>query len=143
MAQSPHAWMSILTRGGQSVLVTLSLSTMVPSKEFVSYEDEEVNERKEGLNQFNSPPVFDDYGDEEILGFEDYGDEELLVFKGLREAIVPLSFGEGEELAQKEEFNISPYKVTCLLQADHVEITRDFYSSSFLVSSHESLCSES
>jgi len=33
--------------------------------------------------------------------------------------------------------------VTCLLQEDHVEITRDFHSSSFLVSYHESLCSES
>ena len=77
-----------------------------------------------------------------ILGFEDYGDEELFDFKGLGEALVPLSFCEDEELAHKEEFNISPCKVTCLHQ-DHVEITRDLHSSSFLVSSYESLCAES
>jgi len=52
----------------------------------VSCEDEEVNEREEALNQFDSPPIFDDYNDEEIVGFEDYGDEELLDFKGLGEA---------------------------------------------------------
>ena len=77
-----------------------------------------------------------------ILGFEDYGDEELLNFKGLGEALVPLSFCEDKELAHKEEFNISLYKVTCLHQEDHVEIARDFHSSSFLVSSRESLCSK-
>jgi len=75
-----------------------------------------------------------------ILGFEDYGDEELIDFKGLGEGLVPLSFCEDEELAYKEEFNISPYKVACIHQEDHVEIARDFHSSSFLVSSHESLC---
>jgi len=52
----------------------------------VSCEDEEVNEREEALNQFDSPPIFDDYNDEKIVGFEDYGDEELLDFKGLGEA---------------------------------------------------------
>jgi len=36
---------------------------MVPLKEFVSYEDEEVNEREEGSNQFDLPPIFDDHGD--------------------------------------------------------------------------------
>ena len=71
---------------------------MVPLKEFVSCEDEGVNEREEGLNQFDSPPIFDDYGDEQILGFEDYGDEELLDFKGLGEALFPFSFCEDEEL---------------------------------------------
>jgi len=116
---------------------------MVPLKEFVSCEDEAVNEREEGLNQFDSPLIFDDYGDEEILGFEDYGDEELSNFKGLGEALAPFSFCEDEELAHKEEFYISPHKVTCLHQEDHVKITRDFHSSSFLVSSHESLCFES
>jgi len=57
---------------------TLSLPTMLPLKEFVSYKDIEVNERKEGLNQFDLPPIFDDCGDKEILDFENYGDKELL-----------------------------------------------------------------
>jgi len=57
--------------------------------------------------------------------------------------LIPSSFCEEEELAHKEEFNTSPYKVTHLHQEDQVEIIRDFYSSSFLVSSHESLCFES
>jgi len=39
-----------------------------------------------------------------------YGDEELLDFTGLGEALLPLPFYEEEELAHKEEFNISPYK---------------------------------
>jgi len=118
---------------------------MVPLKEFISYEDEEVNEREDGLNQFDSPPIFDDYDDEEILGFEDYGDEELFIdFKRFRRSLSSfLSLCEDEELAHKEEFNFSPYKVTCLHQEDHVKITRDFHSFSFLVSSHESLCFES
>jgi len=50
-------------------------------KELVSYEDEE--EKDEGLSQFDPPPIFIGYGDEEILGFKDYGDEELLDFKEL------------------------------------------------------------
>jgi len=54
-----------------------------------------------------------------------------------------LCFCEEEELAHNEEFNISPYKVTCLHQEDQVRVTKDFYSSSFLVSSHESLCFKS
>jgi len=37
---------------------------MVPLKEFMSCEDKEVNEREEGLNQFDSPPIFDEHGDE-------------------------------------------------------------------------------
>jgi len=130
-------------KGSPKSSCTLNLPTMVPLKEFMCCEDEEVNEREEGLNQFDSPPIFNDYGDEEILGFEDYSDEELLDFKGLGEALVPLSLCDDEELACKEEFNISPYKVTCLHQEDHVEIRRDFQSSSFLVYYHDSLCSGS
>ena len=143
MAQSPHAWMSIFKKRSPKSSCTLSFPTMVPLKEFVFYEDEEVNEREEGSNQLDLPPSFDGYGDKEIVGFENYGDEELLHFKGLGEALVPSSFCEEEEPARKEEFNTSPYQVTCLHQEDQVEITRDFYSSSFLVSSHESLCFES
>jgi len=82
---------------------------MLPLKDLVSYQDEEVNEKAEGLNQFNPPPIFDDYGDEEILGFEDYGDEELLEFKELEEALAPLSFCEEEKLAHMGEFHVSPY----------------------------------
>jgi len=67
----------------------------------------------------------------------------LLDFKRLEEALLPSPFCEEEDIANKEEFNISPYKVACLHQEDQVEITRDFYSSSFLVSSHESLYFES
>jgi len=57
----------------------LSLPTVFPFKELVSYEDEE--EKEEGSSQFDPPLILVDYGDEEILGFEDYGDEELLDFK--------------------------------------------------------------
>ena len=42
---------------------------MLPLKDLVSYQDEEVNEKGEGLNQFGQPPIFHDYGDEEISGF--------------------------------------------------------------------------
>ena len=59
-------------------------------------------------NQFDLPPIFDDYGDKEVLGFENYGDEELLDCKQLGEALVPLCFIEEEELAHNVEFNISP-----------------------------------
>jgi len=51
-----------------------------------------------------------------------------------RRALVPLCFCEEEKLAHNEEFNISPYKVTCLHQEDQAEVTKDFYSSSFLIS---------
>ena len=86
--------------------------------EFVSYEDKEVNERKEGLNQFDMPPIFDVYGDKEALGFENYRDKELLGYKESGEALVPVCFCEEEELAHNEELNISLYKVICLHQED-------------------------
>ena len=65
---------------------------MLSLKDLVLYQDEEVNEKGEGLNQFDPPPIFYYYGDEGILGFEDYGDEELLEFEELGEALAPLSF---------------------------------------------------
>jgi len=112
---------------------------MLPLKEFVSYVDKEVNERKEGLNQFNLPLIFDDYSDKEVPGFGNCGDKELLNCKELGEALLPLCFCQEEELTHNEEFKICRYKVTCLHREDQVEATRDFYSSSFLVSSHEPL----
>ena len=78
-------------KGSPKSSSTLSLPTMLPLKEFVSYEDKEVNETKEGLlNQFDLPPIFDDYGDKEPLGFKNYCDQELLDYKELGEALVPL-----------------------------------------------------
>ena len=106
---------------------------MLLLKDLVSYEDREVDENGEGLNQFDPPPIFNDHGDKEILGLEGYGDEELFKFKDLREPLVPLSFCEEEKLAHKEEFHASPYKATCLYQEHQIEVIRDFYSLSFLV----------
>ena len=65
---------------------------MLSLKDLVSHQNEEVNEKGEGLNQFDPPPIFDDYGSEEILGYKNYGDEELLDFEGLGEALVPSPF---------------------------------------------------
>ena len=73
---------------------TISLPTMLPLKEFMSYEDKELNERKEGLNQADLPPIFDGYSHKEILSFENYGVKELLDCKELGEALVLLSFCE-------------------------------------------------
>jgi len=82
---------------------------MLPLKDLLSYQDEEVNEKGEGLSQFDPPPIFDDYGYEQILGFKVYGDEELLEFKELGEALAPLSFCEEQKLTHKEEVHVSPY----------------------------------
>ena len=57
---------------------------MLSLKELVSYGDEE--EKEEALTPFNPPLIFDDYGNEEILGVEDNGDEELLDITELEEA---------------------------------------------------------
>ena len=81
-------------KGSPKSSSTLSLPTMLPLKEFVSYEDKEVNERKEGWNQFDMTPIFDYYGEKEVLGFENSGDKELLDCKDLGEALVPLCFYE-------------------------------------------------
>ena len=67
---------------------------MPPLMKFVSYEDKEENERKQGLNQYDLPPIFDDYGDKEVLGFENYGDKELLDCIEVEEALVCLCFCE-------------------------------------------------
>jgi len=106
---------------------------MLPLKEFVSDEDKEVNEMKEGLNQFDLLPILNGYSDKEILGFENYGHRELLDCKELGASLVALCFWQEEELAHNEEFNTSRYKDTCLHQDDQVEVTRDDYSSSFPV----------
>jgi len=106
-------------KGSPKSSFTFSLPTMLPLKDLVSYQDEDVNEEGEGLNQFDPPHIFDDcgdeeilgvedHGDEEILGFEDHGDEELLVLKELGEPLTPLSFCEKKKLAHKEEFHVSP-----------------------------------
>jgi len=58
----------------------------------MSYEDKEVNESKEGLNRLDLPPIFDGYGDKEILGFENYCDKGLFDYKEFAEALVLLSF---------------------------------------------------
>ena len=54
-------------KGNPKSSCTFSLLTMLPLKNLVSYQDEEVNQKGEGLNQFDPPPIFDDYGDEENL----------------------------------------------------------------------------
>ena len=59
------------------------------------------------------PPIFNDYGDEEILGFEDYGDEELLEFKELGEALAPLPFCEEENyLTRRNSTSLPVYNAT-------------------------------
>ena len=75
-----------------------SLPTLLPLKEMIFYEDEEVNEEEEDLNRFDLPPIFDDYGDEE--DFEELG-----------ETSAPSSFCEEEELACKEELHLSLYNI--------------------------------
>jgi len=94
-------------KGSPKSSCTFSLSKMLPLEDVVSYQDEEVNEKGEGLNQFDPSPIYDNYGDDEILGFEDYGDKELLELKELREALASLLFCEEEKLAHKEDFHVS------------------------------------
>jgi len=71
-------------RGSPKSSSTLSLPTMLPLKEFMSCGDKKVNERKEGLNQFDLPAIFDDYSEKEVLGFENYGDKELKIKSDLK-----------------------------------------------------------
>ena len=54
--------------------------------------------------------------------------------------MAPSSFCEEEELACKEELHLSPYNINHFHQEDQIEVTRDFHSSSLLVSYHKSLC---
>jgi len=122
-------------QGSPKISPTSILPTLLPSKEVISYKDEEVNKVEKDLNQFDLPPIIDECGDEELLKFEDYGDEELLDFEELEEDSIPSSFCEEEELPCKEELHLSLYQALCFHQEDKVEVTRDFYSSSFLVSS--------
>jgi len=53
-------------KGSPKISCTLTLPTMLSMKELMSYEDEE--EKEDGLNPLDPPSIFDDYGDEEILG---------------------------------------------------------------------------
>ena len=69
MIQSPYVWMSIWT-WVQRVLILLAFLPL-PLMEPMSHED--VEEEENSLNQFDPPPIFDDYSVEEILDFEDYG----------------------------------------------------------------------
>ena len=82
------------------------LPTLLPMKEIIFYEDEEVNEEEEDLNRFDPPSIFDDYGDDELLKFEDYGDEELLDCEELGETATPLSSCEEEGQVCKEELHL-------------------------------------
>ena len=118
----------LLNKGSAKSHHTSSLPTLLPLKEIIFYQDEEVNEEEEDLNRFDLPPIFDDYGDEELLDFEELG-----------ETSVPSSFCEEEELACKEELHLSLYNIKYFHQEDKVEVTRDFYPSSLLVPSHKSL----
>ena len=77
--------------------------------DLVSCEDEGVNKKGEGLNQFDPPSILDDYSNEEILGIKDCGDEKLFQFKELGEALVLCLFVRKEKLARKEEFRVSSY----------------------------------
>ena len=87
-----------------------SLPTLLPLKEIVFYDDEEVNKDEEDLNRFDAPPIFDDYGDEELLKFEDYGDEELLDCAELGETTTTSSSCEEEGQVCKEEIYLPLYK---------------------------------
>ena len=64
-------------------------------KEIISYEDEGVDEEEEDLNRFDLPPIFDDYGDDELLDFKELG-----------ETAGPSSFCEEEEQVRKEELHL-------------------------------------
>jgi len=76
----------LFNKGSAKSHHTSSLRTLLPFKEIIIYEDEEVDDEEEDLNRFDLPPIFDDYGDEELLDFEDYGDEELLNFEDYGDA---------------------------------------------------------
>jgi len=59
-------------------------------------------------------------------------------FEELGETLVPSSFCEEEEVGCKEELHLSPYKAVCFHQEGKLEVTKGFYSSSFLVFSYVS-----
>ena len=81
----------LLNKGSPKSHHSPGLPTLLPLKEIIFYEDEEENEEDEHWNQFDPPPIFDDYGDNELLKFEDHGDEELLDFEELGETTPPSS----------------------------------------------------
>jgi len=89
----------LLNMGSPKSSLTLNIPTLLSLKEIISYEDEEVNEEEEDLNRFDLPPIFDDYGDEELLDFKELG-----------ETSAPSSFCEEEEQVCKEELHLPLYK---------------------------------
>jgi len=44
---------------------------MLLLKVIISYEDKEVNETEDGLYRFDLPPIFDNYGNEELPDFKE------------------------------------------------------------------------
>ena len=52
---------------------TSSLPALLPFTEIIFHEDEEVIKEEKDLNWFDLPPIFDDYGDEELLHFKELG----------------------------------------------------------------------
>ena len=89
----------LFNKGSPKSHHTSSLPTMPPLKEIIFYEGEEVNEVEEDLNRLDPPPIFDDYGDEELLEFEELG-----------ETTTPSSSCEEEGQLCKEELHLSLYK---------------------------------
>ena len=74
---------------------TSTLPTLLPLKEIILHEDEEVNKEEEDLNRLDPPPIFD---------------EELLDFKELGESTTPSSSCEEEGQVCKEELHLPLYK---------------------------------
>jgi len=79
----------LLNKGSLKSCFTLSVPTLLYVKEIFSNEDEEVNEEEERLTWFGIPPIFDNYGDDEMLGLEKYGNGKLLGFGELEGALNP------------------------------------------------------
>ena len=100
----------LLNKGSPKSHHSPSLPTLLPLKEIIFYEDEEENEEEEDWNRFDPPPIFDDYGDNELLKFEDYGDEELWDGEELGETKSPLSSCEEEGQVFQEELHLPLYK---------------------------------
>ena len=120
---SKSSCMDILfKKGSPKSSRTASLRTLLPLKEVISYEDDEVSEEEDGLNPFDLPPNFGDCDDKGALNFKELG-----------ETLVPSSFCDEEELACKE-VHLPLYKGVCFQQEHKVEATRDLYSLAFLMS---------
>ena len=114
----------LFNKGSPKSSRTSTLPILLSLKEVIPYEDDEVSEEEQGLNPFDLPPIFDDYGDKGALDFKELG-----------ETLIPSHFCKEEELACKDEPHLPLCKAVCFQQEDKVEVTRDFYSLAFLVSS--------